>query len=83
MFITICYPYVLIMLGNCCARAAGQGNDHCRSQTPLYSANESMIRFTKKNEDKMRGSAETVAPSSEKFSCVTCCNRFLEKAEKA
>jgi len=71
------------MLGNCCARAAGQGNDHCRSQTSLYSVNESKIRFTKKIKDKMRGSVETIAPPNEKISCVTCCNRILEKIEKA
>jgi hypothetical protein len=71
------------MLGNYCARAFGQGNDHCRSQTPLYSVNESTIRFTKKNKDKMRGSVETIAPPNEKISCVTCCKRFLEKMEKA
>jgi len=71
------------MLGNCCARAAGQENDHCRSQTPLYSVNESTILFTKKIKDKMRGSIETAAPPNEKISCVTCCNRFLEKIENA
>jgi len=31
----------------------------------------------------MRGSVETTAPPNEKISCVTCCNRFLEKTEKA
>jgi hypothetical protein len=71
------------MLGNCCARATGQGNDHCRSQTPLYSVKESTIRFAKKNKDKMRGSVETIAPTNEKISCVKFCNRFLEKMEKA
>ena len=48
-----------------------------------YRVNESTIRFTKKNKGKMRGSVETTAPPNEKISCVTCCNRFLEKTEKA
>jgi hypothetical protein len=36
----------------CNVRDAGQGNDHCRGRKPLYSVNESMIRFTMKNKDK-------------------------------
>jgi len=30
----------------------------------------------------MRGSDETIAPPKETISCVTCCNRFVEKIEK-